>query len=187
MDYLVDNVGEILPIHNKPEDIKVIIAQINRKDYTTKLALTEKGERFYRLVTRSQITKNQIHPTTDNGHYFNYYLDYDGDFFGYFTGDKDEWLKILIHDGFLDSSQDIFEVEIEFPEGTPYFSGKRNVNMQYSDELVDEFFIVYDKSVSIINKVKISDDEIGEAEQWLADQYDDPFEENDEKENEEEY
>jgi hypothetical protein len=165
MPFLVDNVGETLEIKNKPADLQALLKQIDRKNGTVKIGLTEKGDRFYRLVTSQQITKGKIHPTTDNGHYFNFYMDHDGDFFGFFTGDKDVWLGILLRDGFLNSMYDIYEVEVEFPEGTPYVWGQRPISMEYMESWVDETFIIYDQSIPILAKVKISDDEINEAEE----------------------
>ena len=171
----MDNVGETLEIRNKPADLQALLKQFDRKDLTTKIGVTEPGERFYRLVTQSQMTKGKIHPTTDNGHYFNYYLD-DGNFFGFFTGDKDEWLPFLIRDGFLDTTQDIYEVEIEFPTGTPYVMGKRPTSMEYMENWLDETFIIYDQSVPILKKTKLTEDEIAEAEGDYEDDDDDPDE-----------
>lgn len=185
MPFLVDNVGETLEIKNKPADLQALIAQINRKDGTVKIDVTEPGDRFYRLVTSKQITKGKIHPTTDNGHYFNFYMDHDGDFFGFFTGDKDDWLKILLRDGFLNSEHDIYEVEIEFPPGTPYVWGQRPTSMEDMSDWINETFIIYDQSVPIISKTKITDEEITEAEE--DDEDGDEWAENEENDDEDGY
>lgn len=178
MPFLVDNVGEVLEIHNRPEDIKILKSDVddNTNSGLPRISLTEKGERFYRLVTSQQIKKGFIHPTTDNGHYHRTFLDGSSNFFGYFTGDKDDWLAILLRDGFLDANYPIYEVEIEFPEGTPYIVGDRPVSMNYMDSFITELFIVYDQPVKIIAKTLISDDELNDAENWIEESSEDPFE-----------
>jgi hypothetical protein len=114
------------------------------------ICLTEKGDVMERAISYSIGEEKRLspaYPTSDNG--LVYFLTglgtYEG-LAGFFCGDPDEWIPVLLRDGQLSrlSGTWVAVFQLEFPPRTPYI--KRNVEVEGYGSIM-EYFVIYDKPI----------------------------------------